>query len=222
MDGRLWFKEDQANKKTESKSLTKKEGIDPLGVFNHPDVPEKYPDLLVAWNHQFDISRMLETLPCATAGQCIVRMFEEIHPRLPGEKVTKTKDIISGYKIFTYILKKAQELLSKIEFDEKDKKIHFFGAKNYMDRIGKNAEEVTNEMDGTKEPWIVSFILDDENLKRWPNNISPNRLCVYDVESTSPYVYWADLPITSWIKQKSLQMGLGARFPDPKKNLRRV
>ncbi|VFR11583.1 hypothetical protein SPFM6_00256 [Salmonella phage SPFM6] len=222
VDAILWFKEDQANKKTESKSLTKAEGIDPLGVFNHPDVPEKYRRLLVAWNHQFDISRMLETLQNATAGQCIVRMFEEIHPRLPDEKVTKTKDIISGYKIFTYTCKKAQELLSKIEFDEKDKKTGFFGAKNYMDRIGKNAEEVILEMDGTKEPWIVSFILDDEIQKRWPNNISPNRLCVYDVETNSPYVYWADLPITSWIKQKYLQMGLGARFPDPKKNLRRV
>ncbi|VFR12677.1 hypothetical protein SPFM10_00246 [Salmonella phage SPFM10] len=218
---RLWFKEDQANKKTESKSTLQKEGIDPLGVFNHPDVPERLPDLLVAWNHQFDISRMLETYTCATAGQCIVRMFEEIHPKKTGEKVTKTKDIISGYKIFEVILKKAQELLSKIEFDEKDDEIHFFGAKNYMDRIGKNAEVETNEMDGTKEPWIVSFILDQKYLKRWPNNISPNRLCVYDRVCTSPYVYWADLPITSWIKAKTLQMGLGARFPDPKKNLRK-
>ncbi|VFR11465.1 hypothetical protein SPFM7_00245 [Salmonella phage SPFM7] len=216
---RLWFKEDQANKKTESKETLQKEGIDPLGVFNHPDVPPRLPDLLVAWNHQFDISRMLFTYTCATAGQCIVRMFEEIHDKKTGEKVTKTKDIISGYKIEEVILKKAQELLSKIEFDEKDDEIHFFGAKNYMDRIGKNADVETNEMDGTKEPWIVSFILKQKYLKRWPNNISPNRLCVYRRVCTSPYVYWADLPITSWIMAKTLQMGLGARFPDPKKNL---
>ncbi|VFR13284.1 hypothetical protein SPFM12_00254 [Salmonella phage SPFM12] len=222
VDAMVLFQEDQANKKTESKSLTKAPSQHPLGVFNHPDVPEKYRRLWFTWNHQFDISRMLETLQKEGIGQCIVRMFEEIHPRLPDLLVAKTKDIISGYKIFTYTCATAEELLSKIEFDEKDKKTGEKVTKNYMDRIGKNAEEVILKKARTKEPWIVSFILDDEIHFFGANNISPNRLCVYDVETNEMDVYWADLPITSWIKQKYLKRWLGARFPDPKKNLRRV
>ncbi|VFR13578.1 hypothetical protein SPFM14_00243 [Salmonella phage SPFM14] len=93
---RLWFKEDQANKKTGMLETLQKEGIDPLGVFNHPEIHPRLPDLLVAWNHQFDISHKIFTYTCATAGQCIVRMFEDEKDKKTGEKVTKTKDIISG------------------------------------------------------------------------------------------------------------------------------
>ncbi|VFR13577.1 hypothetical protein SPFM14_00242 [Salmonella phage SPFM14] len=45
-----------------------------------------------------------------------------------------------------------------------------------MDRIGSVYDVETNEMDGTKEPWIVSCWIKQKYLKRWPNNISPNRL----------------------------------------------
>ncbi|VFR10441.1 hypothetical protein SPFM1_00255 [Salmonella phage SPFM1] len=213
---RLWFKEDQANKNSRMLETLQKEGIDPLGVFNHEEIHPRLPDLLVAWNHQFDIGYKIFTYTCATAGQCIVRMLFDEKDKKTGEKVTKTKDIISGKNAEEVILKKAQELLSKIESFILDDEIHFFGAKNYMDRILCVYDVETNEMDGTKEPWIVTSWIKQKYLKRWPNNISPNRKKNLRRVCTSPYVYWADLPITDAQMAKTLQMGLGARFPDPR------
>ncbi|VFR14920.1 hypothetical protein SPFM20_00242 [Salmonella phage SPFM20] len=211
---RLWFKEDQANNISRMLETLQKEGIDPLGVFMFEEIHPRLPDLLVAWNHQFVSGYKIFTYTCATAGQCIVRIEFDEKDKKTGEKVTKTKDISIGKNAEEVILKKAQELLSKIVSFILDDEIHFFGAKNYMDHRLCVYDVETNEMDGTKEPWTITSWIKQKYLKRWPNNISPNpkknlrRVC------TSPYVYWADLRTTDAQMAKTLQMGLGARFPE--------